>query len=107
LDNIDEVGVMYVTHDTSEGEMEKGMSGKPYATFTSYGGRDMLECKGLLGQVLSVNMLPTCIVVDAKTGRRVTSWGRSAVERNGEKCLEEWKDGKEGVTYFQAMCNVS
>jgi hypothetical protein len=98
---------MYVTHDSGSGEMEKGMRGKPYAGFAEYGSRDMLACKGLLGQVLGVSMLPTCVVVEAKTGRRVTSWGRSCVERNGEKCLEEWREGREGVSYFQAMCNIS
>ena len=59
-----------------------------------------------LNQILSVSMLPTVVVVRRDTGRVVTHWGRSCVERNPDGCIEEWRQGKAGVGWL-AFCAVS
>ena len=85
----------------------QGLKGKYYSCYTSLTTPTEARSKSTLNQVLSVQFLPSCIVVDAKTGRSVTRWGKSCVERNGDKCIQEWREGREGVTYVQALCTIS
>eukprot|EP00520_Triparma_pacifica_P013877 CAMPEP_0118659562 /NCGR_PEP_ID=MMETSP0785-20121206/15181_1 /TAXON_ID=91992 /ORGANISM="Bolidomonas pacifica, Strain CCMP 1866" /LENGTH=192 /DNA_ID=CAMNT_0006552681 /DNA_START=112 /DNA_END=686 /DNA_ORIENTATION=- len=68
-------GCLYVSHDTTHASMLSSLASKPYASFTSLTSPTARTCKSLLGQVLSVNMLPTVVVVEARTGKRITSWG--------------------------------
>ena len=59
-----------------------------------------------LQQKCGINMYPTLAIVDATTGQLITSWGRAALSRNKEGCLEAWRAGQSGCTWFELVCNV-
>lgn len=99
--NKDEVGVVFVSHDRSEAEMMSFVKDKHFA-FMPF--RD--KTFGTLNQILSVSMLPTVVVVSRETGRVVTHWGRSAVEKNPDGCVEEWRQGRSGVSWL-SFCTIS
>lgn len=48
-----------------------------------------------------VQVLPTLVIVNGDTGAVITNWGRAAITKNPKGCLEEWKAGRAGVTWFQ------
>lgn len=50
-----------------------------------------------------VEALPTLVIVNGDTGAVVTTWGRSAVTKNPNGCLKEWKAGRHGVTWVQLL----
>lgn len=52
-------------------------------------------------QSFDVNMLPALVIVNGDSGKVVTTWGRSAINKNPKGCLEKWKAGRDGVTWFQ------
>ena len=51
---------------------------------------------------INVHMqLPTLLIVDYDTNAVLTSWGRSAVTKNKDNCINEWKNGRAGVSWMQ------
>ena len=61
------------------------------------------EARRRAAESFGVQVLPTLIIVDGDTGAVITDWGRSAVTKNPKGCLEEWKAGRAGVTWFQLL----
>ncbi|CAM9534627.1 unnamed protein product [Phaeothamnion confervicola] len=53
-----------------------------------------------MAERFQVRMLPTLVVLDGDTGALVTDWGRSAVLRNPKRCLQEWRAGRSGATWW-------
>ena len=60
-----------------------------------------------LNQILSVSMLPTLVIVNRSNGKVITHWGRTCVEKNPDHCVEEWKNGRAGVSWLQTLCTIS
>eukprot|EP01117_Protostelium_nocturnum_P012245 TRINITY_DN4501_c1_g1_i2.p1 TRINITY_DN4501_c1_g1~~TRINITY_DN4501_c1_g1_i2.p1 ORF type:complete len:173 (-),score=48.50 TRINITY_DN4501_c1_g1_i2:36-554(-) len=87
--------VVFVSFDKSEQEMREYMRGKPWPA-ASFQSND----RQALAYAFNANMLPTLVVLDGE-GNFVTDWGRSAVSKNPQGCIEEWKRGNAGVTWFQ------
>lgn len=48
---------------------------------------------------LEVYGIPSLIVMDS-SGKVITKSGRTAVEGNADKCVEEWLHGKPGTTWI-------
>ena len=49
-----------------------------------------------------VHGIPSLVVMDS-TGKIITKSGRSAVEGNPNRCVEEWLKGKPGTTWISAI----
>ncbi|KAG0276172.1 hypothetical protein BGZ95_007878 [Linnemannia exigua] len=47
--------------------------------------------------------VPCLHIYDPVEHEIVTSWGGSCLRFNAEKCLDEWKKGREGVSYLQIV----
>jgi thiol-disulfide isomerase/thioredoxin len=62
---------------------------------------------GPLASRYGVRTLPTVVVVgqsdDGGSPRTITTWGRSAVMKNSRHCVDDWLQGKEGVTWLQLL----
>ncbi|GMI15569.1 hypothetical protein TrLO_g14935 [Triparma laevis f. longispina] len=101
-ENEDDVGVIFVSHDTSEKEMLGFVANKNFAYMPF---RD--KTFSALNQLLSVSMLPTLVIVNRADGKVITHWGRTCVEKNGEGCVGEWKEGGSGVSWLQTFCSIS
>ena len=52
-------------------------------------------------------MLPSLVVMDVKTGKVVSTWGRSCVESNPDECVDAWLRGERGVGLLRAICTLS
>ncbi|GMH80106.1 hypothetical protein TrST_g12138 [Triparma strigata] len=98
----DDVGVIFVSHDTSEKEMLGFVQNKNFA-FMPFRDRTFTT----LNQILSVSMLPTLVIVNRSNGKVITHWGRTCVEKNPDHCVEEWKNGRAGVSWLQTLCTIS
>jgi len=101
LTHKDSVGVIFMSNDTSEAEAEKYLAGK-YFSFAGY----QTQAHSILNQLLSITMLPSLVIMNRKTGKVITHWGRSAVEGNSERCVQDWRDGKSGVSLL-SYCSIS
>jgi hypothetical protein len=51
---------------------------------------------------VGISGIPSLIVMDS-TGKIITKYGRSAVDGNSKKCVEEWLKGKPGTTWISAI----
>ena len=90
--------VVFVSNDRSEAEMKRFSDGKGFlrVPFTS-------RRRQWLHHRLAVNMVPTLVIVDGSTGEVLTSWGRAAVLRNPEGCVESWKAGGNGCSWSKMV----
>ena len=102
LKNKDSVGVVFMSNDVSEDEALKFLKNKYFA----YAGFQT-QAHMVLNQLLSVTMLPTLVIMDQKTGRMITSWGRSAVTYNSDNCIDDWRQNKSGVSIVKSICTIS
>jgi len=50
----------------------------------------------------NVNSIPTLVIINER-GETVTDWGRSAVQKNPEECIAEWRQGQPGVSWLQLL----
>ncbi|KAK9693536.1 hypothetical protein K7432_013877 [Basidiobolus ranarum] len=49
----------------------------------------------------SIKLIPTLTIYHPLKHEVLTSWGRGAIMKNGEKCLQAWKKGDSGLTWSQ------
>jgi thiol-disulfide isomerase/thioredoxin len=54
-------------------------------------------------RALRVSLLPTLVVVNARTGRVVTTWGRTVITLNARGALEAWERGESGLNPFSLL----
>jgi thiol-disulfide isomerase/thioredoxin len=94
----DDVAVVFVSHDRSEQDMIDYVSHKGFLC-VPYADRARQE----LPQMLRIAMLPTLVVLDAKTGQYVTDWGVSAIRKNPDACISDWQRGAAGVSWWQLL----
>ena len=53
-----------------------------------------------------IHSIPTVLVVDNVKGNVVTNWGRTAIEFNGDGCIDAWRMGQPGVSLFWRLLSV-
>ncbi|CAG8549196.1 622_t:CDS:2 [Ambispora leptoticha] len=53
----------------------------------------------------SVSVIPTLVIYNpaAATNKVVTTWGKSAVLKNPDHCIEEWRQGNHGISWLQLL----
>ncbi|RKP27147.1 thioredoxin-like protein [Syncephalis pseudoplumigaleata] len=56
-----------------------------------------------LTKQLGVSMIPQLTILNGGTGAVVSTWGRSAILKNPQHCLEEWQAGGSGVSWWQLL----
>eukprot|EP01134_Creolimax_fragrantissima_P007117 CFRG7117T1 len=89
--------VLFVSLDKSEKVMMDYVNGKSFICIR-YG--DQLRTE--LPSTFTVTMLPTLAVISHEN-RLLTTWGRSAIDKNEANCLTEWKNGQAGVSWMQLL----
>ncbi|KAI9593862.1 thioredoxin-like-domain-containing protein [Syncephalis fuscata] len=62
------------------------------------------ERRKSLASRVGVQMIPQLTIVDSNSGEIVSSWGRSAIMKNADNCLQEWREGGSGVSWWQLVC---
>jgi thiol-disulfide isomerase/thioredoxin len=102
LKNADDLNVLFCSHDSSEQSMQSFAKGKHFGVLPFQ--HPSLQT---LNQVLGITMLPSVIVIDSKTGKTITTWGRACVQYNGQQCVEGWKRGEQGVNWVKTLCTIS
>lgn len=90
--------VTFVSSDRSEADMRAFAEGKgflrvPYES----------AARRAVSQKMGVSMLPTLVIVDGTTGKLITDWGRSAVTKNPQGCIEAWRKGEHGCGWFTML----
>jgi hypothetical protein len=55
-----------------------------------------------LSEQFQVYALPTLQILHSD-GTNLTSWGKAAVTRNREKCLQDWKNKSSGASFLQLL----
>ncbi len=109
----DDLSVVFVSCDHSEGEMKQFIAGKgflhvPY-NLASRNAR-WTPLRREIQEAAGVSMLPTLVILDGASGKILTSWGRAAVTRNFDNCVKEWKEGSSGCSWMTLVtgggCNV-
>lgn len=83
----------------SEPEMRDYVAGKGFVRLPF----ETESARHKAAESFGVQALPTLIIVNGDTGNIVTAWGRSAITKNPQGCLEEWKAGRHGVTWLQLL----
>ncbi|KAK9759405.1 hypothetical protein K7432_017680 [Basidiobolus ranarum] len=58
------------------------------------------KVKKALGTQLKVYSIPSLTIVDTTSKQVVTTWGRLALSKNRQYCLEEWKEGRHGCNWY-------
>jgi len=94
----DDFTVCFVSSDHSEAEMRRFMAGKGFLAVPFHS-----EARRRLQARLGVSMLPTLVILDGRSGEVLTDWGRSAVMRNPEGCVNAWKAGGHGCSWVQLV----
>lgn len=97
----DELDIIYVGLDRSSEEQASNTEGKPWISIPFANETDSI--KQGLAQSCAVSMIPTLVIVNAETGKKITDWGRSAVMKNYDHCLDEWKQGRHGISWYQLL----
>eukprot|EP00903_Cladosiphon_okamuranus_P013920 g12948.t1 len=94
-----EFEVVFVSLDKSEPEMKNYVAGKGFVRLPF----EPESARHEAARSFGVQALPTLIIVNGDNGNIVTSWGRSAIMKNPQGCLDEWKAGRHGVTWLQLL----
>eukprot|EP00026_Physarum_polycephalum_P019057 Phypoly_transcript_20890.p1 GENE.Phypoly_transcript_20890~~Phypoly_transcript_20890.p1 ORF type:complete len:213 (+),score=19.57 Phypoly_transcript_20890:34-639(+) len=95
--NCDEFVVIYVSSDRSESDMRQNLQGKPFFALPYRSG-----FKSKLSSMFRVSMIPTLVIL-TPDGEYITDWGRSAITKNADHCIQEWKEKKHGVSWMQLL----
>lgn len=98
----DDLTVCFVSCDNSETEMKQFVAGKGFLTVPFYS-----DARRDLQARLGVSMLPTLVIVDGTSGKVLTHWGRAAIVRNPNGCIESWKAGGHGCSWMQLVTGGS
>lgn len=98
----DDFTVCFVSCDHSEVEMRRFTAGKGFLAVPFHS-----EARQRIQMRLGVSMLPTLVIVDGRSGKVLTDWGRSAVMRNPQGCVQAWKAGGHGCSWLQLVTGGS
>jgi len=93
----DELAVVYVANDRAESDMKQNLEGKPFYAIPF---KSPIRTK--LSSRFNISMIPTLVILTPK-GEFVTDWGKSAVTKNPNGCIQEWKEKKHGVSWMQLL----
>mmetsp|Transcript_14023 Transcript_14023/g.19502 ORF Transcript_14023/g.19502 Transcript_14023/m.19502 type:complete len:157 (+) Transcript_14023:42-512(+) len=93
----EEIQVVLVSLDRDDASFKKYIQGKPWAT-VPYGSKVINS----LCEKHGISSIPTLVILSA-SGEYITNWGRSAVSKNPDHCIEEWKKGEHGVSWLQIL----
>ncbi|KAL1918714.1 uncharacterized protein VTP21DRAFT_2736 [Calcarisporiella thermophila] len=97
--NRSEFSVVHVSLDHSANEYRSYVRDKPWYN-VPYDEPVRTE----LTELFSVSLLPTLVIYDPARDYVVTSfWGRMAITRNPDHCIEEWRRGQTGVSWLQLL----
>ncbi|CAG8640101.1 8573_t:CDS:2, partial [Paraglomus occultum] len=91
-DNRSSFAVIHVSLDHSESAFEEYTYAKPW-----YNIQYDSPIRESLVREWKVSTIPALLIYNPMTHQMVTSWGRTAVMKNPEGCLEEWKQNRHGV----------
>ena len=95
--NSEDVIVIYCGMDRDESSLKSFVSAKNFL-YIPFPDALRTQLPGIVG----VSMIPTLLVLSPE-GKTVTDWGRSAVMKNPGGCVQEWKQGKAGVSWLQFL----
>ncbi|CAG8559982.1 1694_t:CDS:2 [Ambispora gerdemannii] len=91
--------VIFVSLDRSEAVFEDYVCTKPWLNipYTQESLRQSLRSK------LSVSTIPNLVIYNPAATKQkvVTTWGKSAVLKNPDHCIEEWRRGNHGISWLQ------
>jgi nucleoredoxin len=96
----DDFQVIVISHDHDQDAVQEYLHNKqgwftvPFADF---------DRRRKLARLANVQMIPTLIIVDPYTGETISTWGRSAILKNPDGCLQEWRQGRSGVSWWQLI----
>lgn len=96
--NDDNIVVIFISHDHNEGDMMGFVKGKHFLCVPF----EDQQTRYSLSNQFGINALPTCAVVHSD-GTFITDWGRTAVLKNPENCIEEWKNKEAGISWLQLL----
>ncbi|RKP07541.1 thioredoxin-like-domain-containing protein [Thamnocephalis sphaerospora] len=96
----DDLQIILVSHDRDEDAAAEYLSNKLGWMTLPF---DDVDRRRTLARLFEVQMIPTLAIVDADTGKIVSTWGRSAIMKNPDGCLEEWRQGGTGVSWWQLI----
>eukprot|EP00123_Amoebidium_parasiticum_P022561 comp8993_c0_seq1/m.4197 comp8993_c0_seq1/g.4197 ORF comp8993_c0_seq1/g.4197 comp8993_c0_seq1/m.4197 type:complete len:199 (-) comp8993_c0_seq1:18-614(-) len=89
--------VLFVSMDKTEKDMFDYVRGKNFYVIP-FDEATRLD----LPSAHSVMAIPTLEIINPE-GNTITTWGRGAVEKNPDTCLEEWKRGGHGVGWLDYL----
>ncbi|ORY00680.1 thioredoxin-like protein [Basidiobolus meristosporus CBS 931.73] len=98
-DNKEEFVVVHVNLDKTKEDMMDFIQGKNWLSVPF----EDEKVKKALGTQLKVYTIPSLIIVNTTTKQIVTTWGRSAISKNRDHCLQEWKEGKHGCSWYHLL----
>eukprot|EP00164_Ancoracysta_twista_P001638 GFYU01002153.1.p1 GENE.GFYU01002153.1~~GFYU01002153.1.p1 ORF type:complete len:208 (+),score=56.12 GFYU01002153.1:31-624(+) len=96
----EDLTVILLSLDKTEEKAEEYLSHYENFIMLPYAKRDTVQ---RVCEKIQVMGIPSLAVLDRVSGDIITTWGRSAVERNPDGCVEEWKKGGHGVSWFQYL----
>ena len=85
--------------DNDEASMMNYIKDKPWYAIPFLQARNNAE---VLSHYFQVWGIPTLGVANSN-GTVITDWGRSALMKNRGGCLNEWKQNKSGISWFQLL----
>ncbi|KAI9296567.1 hypothetical protein K502DRAFT_323724 [Neoconidiobolus thromboides FSU 785] len=59
-----------------------------------------LETRSNITKRFGIGLLPSMTIVNVETRKLVTTWGREAIQYNGNSCKEDWDQGSEGFLWW-------
>ncbi|KNC80088.1 hypothetical protein SARC_07531 [Sphaeroforma arctica JP610] len=95
--NKDDFIVLFVSMDKSEEDMMEYVEDKNFVCIKY--DEDLV---GELPSAFTVTMVPTLAIISPEN-ECITTWGRSAIDKNAENCIAEWKQGRPGVSWMQLL----
>ncbi|CAG8502768.1 4456_t:CDS:2 [Paraglomus brasilianum] len=97
-DNRSSFAVIHVSLDHSESAFEEYTYAKPW-----YNIPYDLPIRESLVREWKVSTIPALLIYNPMTHQTITTWGRTAVMKNPQGCLEEWKQNRHGVGWIQLI----
>ena len=95
----DDVAVVFVSHDHDERSFEQYSAHMPHVLRIPW---SEFEMRQNISAEYGIYALPTLQIV-GPDGASITNWGRAAVMRNPDRCVEAWKNGKSGASFLELL----
>ena len=96
--NQQKFSVVFISLDKSEQEMKAFLQNKHFYSLP-------FQERSLANQLatkMGIKMIPTLVILNQK-GQVISDWGKSAVLKNPDNCIQEWEKGESGVSWFQLL----